>query len=251
MGLEVAVSDRPFVQPDLYTQDMEKVIASQSKDEWNKFGKKLQAELLDTVGTVRGNIPKLLRNVAGALIVMDVHNRDVRTELANLDLTSTNDFDWLAQLRYYWNPGGKPAQSGQPGTIECNMINAMILYAYEYLGAQGRLVVTALTDRSYHTLIGAIYLNLGGAPEGPAGTGNTETTKDLGKSIAIQCGVTNCSDGLDYLAMGKFFKGLASSGAWACFDEFNRIQLEVLSVIAQQVLCTQKGPKLERRFYSA
>lgn len=165
-----------------WTKETEDAIKSH---QIKKYVTKLKDQLKDLINLVRSNLTTLERITLGALVVMDVHQQDVVTQLAKIDISDINDFDWKNQLRYYWE--GSPTE----GDMFVKQVTASISYGYEYLGNTTRLVITPLTDRCYRTLMGALQLNFGGAPEGPAGTGKTETTKDLARAMAKQCIVFN------------------------------------------------------------
>jgi dynein heavy chain len=160
------------------------------------------------------------------LIKSQTHCRDVIEKLIQEKVSRIDEFQWQSQLKAYWNK--------EKSDSHLNVCDAEFWYGYEYLGNGDRLVVTPLTDRIYVTATQALHLKMGCAPAGPAGTGKTETTKDLASALGKACYVFNCSDQMDYKGMGEIFRGTASSGSWACFDEFNRLVPEVLSVCSMQ-----------------
>ncbi|KAL2078484.1 hypothetical protein ACEWY4_026169 [Coilia grayii] len=215
------------------------------------YFKKQVSQLNALITLLIGELSKGDRQKIMTICTIDVHARDVVGKLISskasdfqfnfisqisqgiLIIDNVQAFMWQSQLRHRWDDNIKH--------VFANICDAQFRYSYEYLGNTPRLVITPLTDRCYITLTQSLHLIMGGAPAGPAGTGKTETTKDLGRALGIMVYVFNCSEQMDYKSCGNIYKGLAQTGAWGCFDEFNRISVEVLSVIAVQVKCVQDG----------
>jgi dynein heavy chain, axonemal len=90
----------------------------------SEYFNKLETQLADIVELVRGKLNKQTRITLEALVVIDVHAKDTVKDLIQKQVQSDNDFNWLAQLRYYW----------EEAHCRVRITNATVKYCYEYLG---------------------------------------------------------------------------------------------------------------------
>lgn len=218
----------------LWTADGESLllgIRSQDKQALSNRVLRRGKSLLDAMVALSkdSGLSSLNRTRLETIITIQVHQLDCIVALvrAGKRLSGPTDFDWLRHLRCVWR--------GDKAEVVVGVADTELPYGYEYIGSVERLVVTSLTDRIYISCLQAMSMGFGGAPTGPAGTGKTETTRDLGRACGRYFLVINCSEMLSVDAMGRFIRGVAQSGSWCGFDEINRIDIGVLSVVASQI----------------
>ncbi|KAL5967709.1 Dynein heavy chain 10 axonemal [Taenia solium] len=223
------------------TEDVFKRMKTGQRRALKDFNRKLLEQISQIVRMVRGYLEPNVMKKLETVLILDVHAKDIIEGFIRDSIHAVEEFEWESQLRFYW--------VRDVDNLRVRQVSAEFEYGYEYFGMNGRLVITPLTDRIYLTLTQALSLCLGGAPAGPAGTGKTESTKDLAKAMGLLCVVTNCGESMDYKSFGKLMMGLCRVGCWGCFDEFNRIEVSVLSVVTSQIQAIQTALKAKATIF--
>ena len=192
-----------------YVEEVERIfddIANGNRNAMISYSEKQKVQLSDLIQLTQSELTKGDRTRIMVCITMDAHSRDIVEKMIRNKVDSMDSFMWQSQLKHKYRAPLSHAryQDRDPQLrgpnkerAEIAICDAILPYDYEYLGNGPRLVITPLTDRVYVTATQALNLNMGCAPAGPAGTGKTETTKDLANALAKLIYVINCKCLLD------------------------------------------------------
>jgi dynein heavy chain len=207
----------------LFTKDMSEVMENNDINKIKDIYKEIVDEIDVLTTMVRSKITDVHRTTMSSLITSRVHDRDQVAQIMKECKQSQDpkaDFIWQMLMKFHYDTEARPGKTKKKiaehdksvdqtngekedyvvnlehddymtSHIRVSLLNAHRNYGYEYLGNTPRLVITPLTDRCHRSLFMALHYGYGGSPEGPVGTGKTETTKDLAKLLAKQCFVFN------------------------------------------------------------
>lgn len=178
---------------------------------------------------ISNSFQQLNRKKLESVIIEVLHQRDI----TNLLLESQNDFAAILDVQqlFYFDSKSDDLLSN----LTIKQAKAEFKYGYEYIGVPEKLAYTPLIDKCFLAMTSALDQKLGGSPFGPAGTGKTESIKALGNNLGKMVLVFCCDDSFDFQSMGRIFLGLCKVGCWGCFDEFNRLDSNILSAVSSQL----------------
>ncbi|KAK3260718.1 hypothetical protein CYMTET_30338, partial [Cymbomonas tetramitiformis] len=196
-------------------------------------------------------LPAREKQLCISIMFMVTYQRDVLQRLQSIDPQDDSDFEWQRLTRMYpmarsAEVGGKNQTLSDAGPdaetmhIEIRAMDNALWYGDEFISTHSRLVCSPLTERAGLSLIMAFKQYVGGCLMGPSGVGKTETAKDLARGCGKMCVLFNCSAMVEPEAISNFLKGLSASGCWGCLDDLDLLQLDVLSVCAQQLMSLQQ-----------
>lgn len=187
-------------------------------------------------------LDQLKRSVALSIIV---HFISTLVSLKSQQVSSIDDWNWQKLPRFRLvNFDFDNIDQNTDWYLEVCLANASFCYKFDYLPIQidtshapnivfKRLISSQTIERCFLVASQAISrLKLGASPFGPAGSGKTETIKALGHMLGCQVIVHNCDESNDPETLDRLLWGLAHTGLWGCFDEFNRLSASTLSSVS-------------------
>eukprot|EP00002_Diphylleia_rotans_P033820 TRINITY_DN7227_c0_g1_i1.p1 TRINITY_DN7227_c0_g1~~TRINITY_DN7227_c0_g1_i1.p1 ORF type:complete len:4130 (+),score=744.89 TRINITY_DN7227_c0_g1_i1:147-12536(+) len=213
-----------------WTSDIQLALDSFDPLALKKYHKVLQGQLAVLIDAQKSPAPGTSRQqkqLYSSLILHHIHGLRVVQELADQSINSVYHFAWTRHMRYYWDTDS--------GHCLVRQGSNTYPYGYEYLGNTSRLVTTPMTERAQISISLAMKSAFGCMLFGPDGIGKTETIRDLARHLARFCFFFNCSAGLSLELSLAYFKGATQSGAFICLEDFNKLNVQVLSVVSQHL----------------
>ncbi|XP_076235073.1 dynein axonemal heavy chain 7 [Calliopsis andreniformis] len=214
-----------------WTSEVHKCLMSFNFETLNSLYLKYVNCLTCLVNEMKNYLTQRYRDVLISLIIIITNQKDIIKLLIDKNITEVTDFEWIAQLRYYL----------QENDVEVLTFDAIVQYGYEYNYYKQHIVNTILTDRCFYTLMQAYKYHLYGAVIGLPASGKTETVKSLAKNVAVQFHVFNCTNILSYKSLHQVIKGFISCGAWLCLENFDGLEVELLSIVTQSLVCVSQA----------